>query len=210
MAPKSVWKLSGLVVSIVLGHLGSAQNTPRQRQQNPTLAETKEWIGNTFSRSSHIVHKGYELIEFDEPNHPCKLRFSVMDQIGQFPSSQFEDSFRFVQFVDLSEIDPNSIKMGKVIHDWDMSTVKSPSQANYATGEVQDHPYVFVDMRTVNDADIIFDSSRQIGKATRLSSKDHEVGFPNEGIAVDSEYAPRLINALRNAVEICGGKPSAF
>jgi hypothetical protein len=111
--------------------------------------------------------------------------------------------------VNLADIDPTSIKASAIIHDWDITTAKGPDQID------KDHPYVWVHIRTANDADSVTEFTPVPNDAASASGRFkktnfHEVGFPPEGIAVEPEYAPRLISALRHAVELCGGKPSTF
>jgi hypothetical protein len=194
--------------------LGQAGATPsgaatlkRQKATSsaPSLADTQKWITQTYGDGSHIVHKGFQSIDFDSSDKTqCHMHFMVREQVGS--------DIRFLQLVNLADIDPTSIKASEVIHDTDITTVKNPDQIDYSTNAVKDHPYVFVSIKTTDDKDSVIENTylTENGRRTSLSSTAHEIGFPQEGIAVEKDYAPRFVNALRHAVELCGGKRSAF
>jgi hypothetical protein len=169
----------------------------------PSLADTEKWIEQTFSDGSHIVHGGRQRIYFGESkgDGSCDIFFEVTEQVDP-------TKLRFYEFVNLGDVDPTSVKATDLIHDTDITTIKDPSLVNYSTGEVKDHPYVFVTVRTTDDGDKV--TSRTKINGGGLSEKSHELGYPLEGIALNPDYAPRFINALHHAAELCGGKASAF
>jgi hypothetical protein len=59
---------------------------------------------------------------------------------------------------------------------------------------------------------ITFPFSPSFLRGDRKPYKIHELcGAANDNfVTVDPEYAPKFIKALTHAVELCGGKPSAF
>ncbi len=145
------------------------------RNQKPSLDDTEKWINQTFRDGSHIVHKGFQSIDFENSESTrCRLHFMVTEQVGA--------GIRFLQSVDLADIDPTSIKVGQMIHDTDITTVKNPNQINYSTHAVEDHPYVFISMKTTDEKDSVLSNTylTENGKQTTLSTKEHEVGFPQE------------------------------
>jgi hypothetical protein len=189
------------VSSVGLGQ--STQSGDTGKNSAPSLAGTEKWIEQTFGEGSHIVHKGFQGIGFDDSQggDPCYVTFTVTEQLDP-------TKVRFYEFVSLADIDPTSIKVGDLIHDTDITTVKNPDLVNYSTYEVKDHPYVFVTVRTTDDNNKVTSHTKINGED--LSVKEHELGYSQEGIAVNPEYAQRFINALRHAVDLCGGKASTF
>ena len=207
-----------LIFSVCLLWAQRAEN-PKQ-QQEPSLAETEKWITQTFGDGRHIVFKGFQEIDFaladikrdnfDDPR--CYMQFSVIDQvdINHLLDPPAGNGLRFLQLIDLADIDPSSIKSGELIHDTDFMTSKDPNLVPDSTGAVKDHPYVFVTIKTTDNKNSIINYTywTENGESTKYREMEHLVGFP--GIAVEPEYAPRFMKALRHAVELCGGKPSTF
>ncbi len=186
-----------------VGFCQLTQSGDTGKNSAPSLAATEKWIEQTFGEGSHIVYKGFQGIDFDNSKggDPCYVTFTVTEQVDP-------TSIRFYEFVSLADIDPTSIKAGDLIHDTDITTVKNPDLVNYSTYEVKDHPYIFVTLRTTNDSNKVTSHTKVNGED--LSVTEHELGYPQEGIAVNPEYAQRFIKAFRHAVDLCGGKASAF
>lgn len=184
--------------------LWAQQSEKSRQQQEPSLAETEKWITQTFGDGRHIVYKGFQAVDFDKPDKSddtqCFMQFSVTDQVDLH--------LRLLQLVDLADIDPASIKSSEPIHDTVDDSIFT----------VRDHPYVFVTINTTNNKDSIISYTywKENGESLKHREMEHLVGFPNigdaakVGIAVEPEYAPRFMKALRHAVELCGGKPSTF
>ena len=201
--------LFGIAIPISASCLLKAQQSPSQ-SQTPSLAETKKWVEQTFRDGSHIVNKSFESIDFDAPdNAPCYMTFIVREQIGL--------DIRFWDFVNLADIDPDSIKASSLIHDTDITTVKDPDQVNYQSWAVKDHPYVYVSMRTANDKESVKAELRlsadSNGTATSsrqpTKSQLHEAGFPLEGIAVEPDYA-QTYKGFAACCRTVRGKPVYF
>jgi hypothetical protein len=193
-----------LFPAVCIVHAQQTTNFPR-RKQKPSLNVTEKWITQTSGEWSHIVHKSFQSIDFDSSDKTqCHMHFMVMEQVGAH--------IRFLQLVNLADIDPTSIKVSEVIHDTDITTVKKPDQIDYSTYAVKDHPYVFVSIKTTDDKDSVIGDTYLTENDERLPfpSTAHEIGFPGEGIAVEKDYAPRVVSAFRHAVEFCKGKPSTF
>jgi hypothetical protein len=201
--------ISALFIFIFTGCIIHAQRAGNsQKTAQPSLKDTEKWIAQTFD--DHIVHKGREHIDFDNAgNTQCSMYFYVTEQFDIL-NPQIDEKIRFMQLVDLSDIDPATIKASELIHDTDITTVKDTNQIDYSTHTAKDHPYVFVRIKTTNDKDSITSSMYMTYLNGEHHTMEREVGFDREGVAVEPEYAPRFIKALRHAVELCGGKPSAF
>jgi hypothetical protein len=197
-----------MILIPVTGVMQGQQARNNEEKQEPTLVETENWIHQTFGEGSHFVYGARFGISFDKlnktDNNQCWVRLTAFN-IG-------DQEIRFMQFANLADIDPASIRIGELIHDTDVTTVKDPGQIDYSTGAVKDHPYVFARIKTTDSAESVYDDITfvQNGKSTKHSSKENEVGFTGEGIALKPEYAPRFVKALIHAVQLCGGKPSAF
>jgi hypothetical protein len=127
-------------------------------------------------------------------------------------TEQLDASVRVLQLINLVDIDPSSIKSGQLIQDADFITSKNRNLVDYSIRAVKDHPYVFVTIKTTDNRNSVVSYTylNENGAPTKHSEMGHSVGFSNLGVAVEPEYAPRFTEALRRAVELCGGKPSAF
>jgi hypothetical protein len=197
-----------LVIFLVFsGCLLSAQQADNAKQgREPSLAETETWIAQTFGEGRHIVYRTFQEIDFFKPDESdrCYMQFAVTEQ--------FDSSVRILQLINLVDIDPSSIKSGQLIHEPGFNSNKNPNLVDYSKDAAKDHPYVFVTIKTTDNRNTVVSYTywKENGAPTKHSEMEHLVGFSNLGIAVEPEYAPRFIEALRHAVELCGGKPSAF
>jgi len=184
----------------------------------PSLADTEKWILNTFTDHSGEVtcSEYYSSIsgstygaEFDCFIQHYSLEFDgckatlftfhshsglIMDRAtGQMASHDGKDpSQDYKVELNLGDIDPESIM------------AKDPRGTFGPIGKKTYHenvPQVDLCISTTDNANTMLQSSR---------FKLHELcNFP-QFVTVEPDYAPRLLNALKHAVELCGGKPSAF
>jgi hypothetical protein len=142
--------------------------------------------------------------------------------------------FSTAYYFKLSDIDPDSIQ----IVDWRNATdamVPSPSMNN---GKVPRALYAVVSIRARNDNNTITgksDEQTRFGPPVRPlvkgsngyltlerpsvfwaqvsadeSSIFHVHSVNDEGLVMFVDYAPRFVKAFKHAVELCGGKASAF
>lgn len=216
---------SGFLIMFLAAHsMQPQQSVDPQRKQRPSLDETEGWIKQTFTNEN----TGRSNCGEYDPNQPgvnfgsytsctysaykisfaaCKVTLEVHESTGGFgENGQKPDEYNFkrdslVSF-DLSDIDPNTIK----------------PDAPYGTyGDLKkrthfDNPPWNVDVhfRTTNDANKIevdYPFGSDPGKPNGVHTCCDYIGF---GLAVRPDYAPRFVKALRNAVELCGGKSSTF
>jgi hypothetical protein len=194
--------LSGIPLS-----LSFAQSSPAEKQSGPTLEETEAWIKQTFYDGSHVWQDTKQEVDFyQKENPPCTLQFLIWDG----PTSVH---IRASQFVSLSDLDPDSFVASELIHDTDYASLKDPNLIDPVTGAVKDHPYVYVKVKTANGKDSVSSTTyikAKNGKDEQIHAHETEIGLGVKGIALEPQYAPRFIKALRHAVELCGGKPSLF
>jgi|GEM_PF-4953324 len=211
----------------------SADKSVSTRQQSgsdiPSLADTEKWIRNTFDSvntgdincsefdSSRMLSDGYGpeqyclqqryTLEFDG----CKVTLLTFHShtgmridrntnrwITESADDKTEDSrYRF----DLSDIDPKSILAEK----W-YGTYGSLKKRTFHDNQ----PQVSICLATTDSANtILLDSATFFPDGQPI--KLHELcGVLNHFVTVQPDYAPRFVKALTHAVELCGGKPSAF
>jgi hypothetical protein len=175
---------------------------PTQAQQ-PSLSETLAWIESTYNdNSAQGGSPGYGLIEFWKDDKLTSRRHDSFsynrcivtvhhDVVSEFSSLGFTT---YDSTIDLTMIDPTSIKVilyQKIENYIVMPTCDLPNEVCDAAA---------VEFETIGRKPVIID------KFEKHTQSDSKSGL----IADNPEYAPRLAKALRNAVELCGGKPSAF
>ena len=183
-----------------------AQST--ETHPRPSLLESEHWIENTFTdenvgyyqifSSDNAVEKSYSIV-FEG----CRvgLESSEIDRY-KYKGTQTEKQSSVIDYVDLKDIDPASIKVDGHI----VIVIRR----------------AIVGFRTTNDERKIteFRSPNGIEELVRpsLSEKQphyspHRTSKTNNlemGIVMAPEYATRFVKAMRHAVQLCGGKGSAF
>jgi hypothetical protein len=191
---------------------------------NPSLTETERWINNTFRDNSgesgcsefdvitRNEHHGpdfdctYQKYSWEFDGCTAKLftfnshRKQTRDQTtGQLEIDNGDDKKddSLMEF-QLRDIDPKSIR------------AEEPRRQTFRDIEWQE---VDVCMTTTNSEDkvLLWYVDAPSFKDGHQPYKVHDAcGFLNHFVTVKPEYAPRFVNALKHAVELCGGKPSAF
>jgi hypothetical protein len=205
---------------------GYFQETPR-----PSLEDTAAWITQTFTDEStgrsdcnEFNYDGWGNVS-DGPGpymdcfntsydnltiNQCRVTFeihklrSVVEKSGMH-HEVVETLGKTVTF-DLGDIDPTSILAG--------SPYGRFGNLDKKTSNDNPPSYVDISIRTTNDFNRI---SVENGLPRQPISERHTpemvhtcCGLLENGITVAPEYAPRFVKAFRNAVELCGGKPSTF
>jgi hypothetical protein len=124
-------------------HTGDTDQKP-----SPSLADTEQWIVQTFKQGQYWVNGTndveriyFAVIGFDGKTDTCTLTFNIR----KFPS----EDWGFFEFVDLTDIDPNSIQAGAPIQDTSPTFYTEGVSSMYGLHP----PYVVVSMKTANDAD---------------------------------------------------------
>ncbi|MGB6782194.1 MAG: hypothetical protein WCF17_17740 [Terracidiphilus sp.] len=223
---------SAFIISISAGCVIHAQEAGYSHQTpRPSLGDTEAWIAQTFtdentgrSDCNEFNYDGlgnvsedpgpymdcfstsYDNLTIDQ----CGVTFeihklhSVVDKNGMH--HEVMDTLGETVTFDLGDIDPTSILGGSPYGRFGNSGKKT----------YHDNPpsYVDISVRTTNDSNRI---SVEYGLPRQPISKRHTpemrhtcCGLIENGITVAPGYAPRFIKALRNAVELCGGKSSTF
>jgi S1-C subfamily serine protease len=170
----------------------------------PSLSETDEWLNNTFQDG---VQGGYlNCVDAEGERIDTRLlgtsRWPLrtwcdhtyfglgMKGCNATLITKHEGSFelRVVLDFNLKDIDPSSLRVNKSTMEptaeiWQVMTLDTRNHEKLVTKHYGDRePY--------------------------LSHWDFETGV--EGIYMRPEYAPRFIKAFQHAIELCGGKSSAF
>jgi hypothetical protein len=179
--------------------------------QQPSLSETKDWITQSSKYGFVMaVDGGVEQIDFPGPDK-CSVRFTVLNSPGE--DGPKHDLIRFMQEANLADIDPASIVAG-------------PAKNRPTIRAIDFAPTVFVSVETYNHRDAVTHSMPsfgdhdtqpyyithmdEIGWETADAQAGEGASVTLHGIAVHPEYAPHFVNAMRHAVELCGGKSSPF
>ncbi len=200
----------------------SALGQRKAASSTPSLADTEKWITNTFDENSWAMfcrefdaskpdsefgedfycRYQHYLLDFEGCKVTFITKFSHLSYIlTKNPVSDGgddKDQTTMVVF-NLGDIDPKTIQAAEphgTFGRLDMKTVHS-NDAN-----------VDVCFTTTDNKDamiLIFPYASSHG-AYKLSKLCGSHNF----ITASPEYAPRFIKALTHAVELCGGKPSAF
>jgi hypothetical protein len=193
-----------------------------QKQTQPTLAETEKWIMQTFSTDSNSGRANCKEFNPAQPaseygtSFYCEYESYVLDLKGcdatltilyshrtqaDITSDQKEEKNTSVLSFNLRDIDPSSILSKEPTGSFG-PLKKKTYHYNIAAVEV--------DFSTTDGADsmeVTFPHAP--GPATPV--KKHKCcDYFGSGIDLKPEYALRFVKAFRHAVELCGGKPSAF
>jgi len=187
------------VKPMLLSRFSKAHSLPDEAEPTITaepttaLKETTDWIYQTFD-ANQVRHDGYELNYSFAEFHGCEVRVLRAQLNDRNFLGKFAGLYRF----NLGDIDPTSIQ-----------TEQIEQRSN-------DTPYLYtyVHFGTTNGARRITaygEYDPQLQKYTKVYPNLHAT-MPPEGVgfSVTPEYAVRFTKALRHAIELCGGKPSAF
>jgi hypothetical protein len=167
------------------------------RKQRPSLAETQQWLANTFSdgvfeatgRDSKITFNGCRAVITGS----TEFRYVEQTNHTTVPST---DSFN------LGDLDPNNISVDNTANGSIDNTAKNPAV-------VVNLP---VNGRGGRVTEVLQLPARPNSTPTPKpdSSESDPTYYYALRLSVAPEYAPRFIKAMRHAVELCGGKPSVF
>jgi hypothetical protein len=199
-----------------------AQQAENPKRQEPSLAETEEWITQTFTDmntgktlcgefNSYVPSSEYGpdlscnfefyTLEFDQ----CEVKFYTRYAHTLINAAQNirelavrDQQMDYLLSFTLSDIDPTSIS----VTDLKQGSLGPLDKKTFHPNI----PYVAVNFRTTNDKNSMVESKPDgTGKMAV-----HDCCTFGSGIGMEPNYAPRFVRALRHAVELCGGKPSAF
>ncbi len=200
----------------------SALSQQKSAAGAPSLADTEKWITNTFSENSRAMFcREFNSSDGDSEygeNFYCRYQKYYLDFEGckvifrteyshlgyiltRNPVSEGgDDKDQTTEVIfNLGDIDPQTIQAGEphgTFGRLDRKTVHG------------NDPHVDVCLTTTDNNDTmtkIFPSSSK-----HESFKEHTLCGSENFVTLHPEYAPRFIKAFSHAVELCGGKPSAF
>jgi hypothetical protein len=217
--------IPGIVVLICAGCFAQGQQAgDPQQAQKPSLEDTETWIKQTFTDENagssdceesdpdilglnygpytSCRYSKYEQIRFAQ----CKVSFEIHHSTGGLGKGGFwhgAPDFKNDAIVSFSlrDIDPTTIKtsgLRGLYGDLKKKTFYKNEPWN-----------VEVHFGTTNEDNKI-EVEYPHGSTSGTPSKVHDCCEFGGGVTVRPEYAPRFVNALHNAVELCGGKPSTF
>ena len=207
---------------ISAGCLGQVQQAVGSQQKGiPSLRDTEHWIDQTFTSENvglsscsefdsnvpesdygadvSCLYQSYRLDFAD-----CKVTLFVRHSHTLINSARnlhevgiADPRLDYVLSFKLSDIDPITISA--------TAPIGSFGPLNKKTYH-PNLPYVAINFRSTND-----ENNMVLSKPGGTSSiQQHDCCNFGGGIAMEPNYAPRFVHALRNAVELCGGKTSTF
>jgi len=158
------------------------QGYAQERQDaRPTLQQTLNWMTN-FSVHRGLVKTGMVITG---TNRVLTTDQCTLTMERRYPQSRSDSEMKYgTTSFSLSRIDPDSVK---VVSD------RASSETHWVGFET-------------SDASAVLQLSAEMGSGRKVS------GYAARGsLAFDSEEsARRFANALRHAVDLCGGRPSPF
>jgi hypothetical protein len=219
------WKQIAFFVAVIVIGVGSFY-AYRAITKQRDLRETLLWMDQTYNPHEggdnfgqghgweiHYARKGdtEEVTEkFGQTftqNGSCDIVIhGVTPAVGIFREVSGETTYK----LSLCDIDPNSIKIKTYDLHKDVFNCADPDEVKLYNLSCDNAE---VEFRTRNGAPVIKEDS--VSTYLKLTGTDHESrksSTTNElwFIVDDVPYAQRLANALRHAVELCGGTPSKF
>jgi hypothetical protein len=201
---------------------------PISRRPRHDLRETLEWMERTYNphqggenfglghgTETHYLEKvqdrTFEITERFQRTLVLKGGCAIAVHHETTPVGVFRTVHSTGDYtLNLCDIDPTTIKLRKPDLHKDAFSCDDPEQVetfqlNCDTGEI--------DFRTKDDIQTISDDD--VTTYEELTGKDHqavghtkqsETAFPVD----DLKYAERFMNALRHAIDLCGGQKSKF
>lgn len=197
-------KLCTLLVITFVSSLLAAQQPKHSKTDasGPSLAETLDWMKNALASSgtiTTIVRNGNDgsisysnrTSESLESSESCQVTFKDFTLIGSGGNS-----FTTTYTVNLGDIDPSSMKL----------TEKNVSNMGAQTASESG---VRIDVETTNLAKTIAKTAEQeLGGKQDQPHTFHVSSF--RLFLSDKDVGARFEKALSHAIELCGGKKSAF
>jgi hypothetical protein len=178
-----------------------------RKQQGPTLSETLAWMDQTYnphesfgdghgkeriyhSRTSELWWGSNETFTYNG----CQMVLHRED----LPSSK-PYIFRYPESFNLRDIDPQTVKVRSF-------------DPNDGTESCDDPEHVSAYKLNCTAAYVQFSTHNDLPTIDDLPDHEHRKTTTNkaEFVVDDAAYAQRFAKAFQHAVELCGGKPSAF
>jgi hypothetical protein len=210
---ESMHKIFGSLLMIVV--IGSSFASSA-RGAGPSLTDTLAWMDATYNpHNANGGSYGHGLMEFYLSGKLAKRETETFSYDGcQMTLHRVQDP-NSAAYSEMASSDVDSFNLGNI----DPASIKMIRQASTAYGLscdlVPDLPCdtAEIDLETYDQAPLIEESDHTI--FPKLQGKDHESEFKGKTFVTlflvdDVNYATRFVEALRHAVELCGGKPSPF
>jgi hypothetical protein len=177
-----------------------------QGKQGPSLADTDTWLTQTLSFSNSQNSDAWmveeELSSQDGANYEM-IATGCKAEIGRWPTRNSYPPhyaiYRFEKYdFEFGALDPASV-ISKVLPNPESWRHQEPTAA-------------LIVLRTKNDAETITEHSFWRAKESTKDAPFEDTSHPRNHVQmyIGAEYAPRVVKALRHAIELCGGTPSTF
>jgi hypothetical protein len=193
-----------------------------QQQREASLAQTEEWINQTFTVDLNASRASCNEFDPDKPGSEygtgfyclyekysldlkgCRATLSISHSHRTHTlalTDQEDEKDSTMLSFNLRDIDPSTIRTGETTGSF------GPLRGKTFHDNV---PSVRVDFSTTNDADTMTLIYPHGHEPTTQYKKHKCCDSSGSGIDMKPEYAPRFVKAFRHAVELCGGKTSTF
>lgn len=182
-----------------------------KRQSGPSLIETEHWIENTFNNDNVGYFQNFSVDNTLDQSYSitfegCTLGFEA-SEVQRYTSdgTHHERQSSVVYFANLKDIDPSTIK----VYFYDVIKVRRAFVGLMTTNnENKITTFMFP-----NDIKHLVSPSvfrHEKHSTSELVFRGDSIPSDKSGIVMAPDYAPRFINAMRHAVQLCGGKRSIF
>ncbi|HEU0046775.1 MAG TPA: hypothetical protein VFQ43_04090 [Nitrososphaera sp.] len=210
------------VVIAVLGRLAVGQIT--QQSSTPSLLETEAWITKAVENHASATQcteynprmpgdsTVENLVAFDCHRAEFYLTFDGCAATLVTVHTHRRSDKSFVKQYDYERDKADNLRLVFNLADIDPSTIKTnPPQGSFGPLHTNTYhknvPFMKVVFKTTNEKEVI---RKVVQGATRAYDSSEIDPAWWDSLAFDLDYAPRFVHALKHAVELCGGKPSAF
>jgi hypothetical protein len=165
-----------------------------QQDKSPSLDSTLEYMRNTLSRYTYMHTTGKDQELNLKGGEPCRIY--VESQITVTLHTPQDGVYPFEYQFHLGTIDPDSVKV--VTDDAQKNKPEGWKLTNVHLAAMDNRPTIFASASE-------WKKSKKMPKTLQLATfTDFDFQFR------DREQAERFAKALKHAVTLCGGKPSAF
>ena len=185
----------------------SKQASPEKKTDAPSLDDTADWIKNALATSGFVTrtadgdgwHSVHNIRNTLHNRNLCEFVFNDESDHEETYSAGGSDRSieRYVITINLENIDPASVKLSE----------NAPGSGQAGHWSAWGYS---VFMQTTDLSETILRSKRtsQTSKGTETQPDVHDRGYSI--MISEKEIGERLVKALSHAVELCGGKHSAF
>lgn len=196
-----------------------SHSSPSQAEQ-PDLKETIEWINQTYNPlPGEISYKNHGVYESQVVENGIYVTIdrkrTILRLDGCFATIEGKQDPNWRLSTDMVSSETEAFSLADI----DPSRIKVEKIASTAAATLCDAAPTFtcdealIGLHTRNQKQAI--KTHRVAEFPKLAGADHmSISDSMDDSAVlwvnDLEYLPRLVTALKNGIELCGGKPSSF